>query len=211
MQRFHEDGTCEPMPRGGSTSPLKEYAHQILARIPRGSADAGGLLDAARLVFIDETVVTSNMVHPSGWSPRGGEVPMQHWETPTFTAGFCKRSPLLIKGAMNGETRLAYRTMSRPGSPAGRRRRPQCLLPGRGGGNWGPRSKNCNTCRNTRETSTQSNRCSIPSGRGYANRRRAQSTGWSDAFVVGQNESNVQRAFSLVGYEGPASRSARTT
>jgi hypothetical protein len=31
MQRFREDGTCEPMPRGGSTSPLEENAHQILA------------------------------------------------------------------------------------------------------------------------------------------------------------------------------------
>lgn len=31
MQRFREDGTCEPMPRGGSTSPLEEYAQQILA------------------------------------------------------------------------------------------------------------------------------------------------------------------------------------
>jgi transposase len=31
MERFGEDGTCEPMPRGGSTSPLKEYAQQILA------------------------------------------------------------------------------------------------------------------------------------------------------------------------------------
>jgi transposase len=31
MQRFRGDGTCEPMPRGGSTSPLEEYAQQILA------------------------------------------------------------------------------------------------------------------------------------------------------------------------------------
>jgi len=31
MQRFREDGTCEPMPRGGSTSPLEQYAQQILA------------------------------------------------------------------------------------------------------------------------------------------------------------------------------------
>ena len=31
MQRFREDGTCEPMLRGGSTSPLEEYAEQILA------------------------------------------------------------------------------------------------------------------------------------------------------------------------------------
>jgi transposase len=29
MQRFREDGTCEPMPR--NTSPLEEYAQQILA------------------------------------------------------------------------------------------------------------------------------------------------------------------------------------
>ncbi len=33
MQRFREDGTCEPMPRGGSTSPLEKYARQILALI----------------------------------------------------------------------------------------------------------------------------------------------------------------------------------
>jgi transposase len=33
MQRFREDGTCEPMPSGGSTSPLEKYAKQILALI----------------------------------------------------------------------------------------------------------------------------------------------------------------------------------
>ena len=31
MQRFREDGTCEPMPRRGSTSPLEEYAQRIHA------------------------------------------------------------------------------------------------------------------------------------------------------------------------------------
>jgi len=30
LQRFHEDGTCEPMPRGGSASPLEKYSQQIL-------------------------------------------------------------------------------------------------------------------------------------------------------------------------------------
>jgi transposase len=30
-----------------------------------------GLLDPARLVFIDETAVSTNMVRPNGWSPRG--------------------------------------------------------------------------------------------------------------------------------------------
>ena len=33
MQRFHEDGVCEPTPRGGSTSPLEKYSRQILALI----------------------------------------------------------------------------------------------------------------------------------------------------------------------------------
>lgn len=33
VQRFLEDGTCEPMPRGGSTSPLDEHSEWILALI----------------------------------------------------------------------------------------------------------------------------------------------------------------------------------
>jgi transposase len=33
VQRFREDGSCEPIPRGGSTSPLEKYAQQILAMI----------------------------------------------------------------------------------------------------------------------------------------------------------------------------------
>src|SRR5215472_17564105 len=33
VQRFHEDGTLEPMPRGGCTSPLEKYSQRILALI----------------------------------------------------------------------------------------------------------------------------------------------------------------------------------
>jgi len=33
MQRFRDDGTSEPMPRGGSISPLEKYAERILALI----------------------------------------------------------------------------------------------------------------------------------------------------------------------------------
>jgi transposase len=73
------------------------------------------LLDSARLVFIDETAVTTNMVRLSGWSARGerlvGDVPMGHWETVTFVAGFRQTgivAPMLIKGAMNGQAFLAY-------------------------------------------------------------------------------------------------------
>jgi DDE superfamily endonuclease len=129
-----------------------------------------GLLDPARLVFIDETAVTTKKVRPNGWSPRGerliGEVPMGHWETLTFIAG-CRTTgivaPMLIKGAMNGEAFLAYIE--------------QCLAPTLRRGDivvadnvsfhkvagmeeaQGPRSR---ACRSTRQTSTQSKWCSIP-------------------------------------------------
>jgi len=33
VQRFRDDGISEPMPRGGSTSPLEKHAEQILALI----------------------------------------------------------------------------------------------------------------------------------------------------------------------------------
>ena len=171
VQRFREDGSCEPIPRGGSTSPLEKYAQQILAmireqrdltlneivsalhrrRIPgsrsalsrfvarhgitfkkkacgrqNGSeptwlarADVGfreqGWLDTTRLVFIDETAITTNMVRLNGWNPRGerllADVPMGRWETVTFIAGLRQTrivAPMLIKGAMNGESFLAY-------------------------------------------------------------------------------------------------------
>src|SRR5262245_22422142 len=74
-----------------------------------------GSLDPARLVFIDETAVTTNMVRLSGWCPRGerliGDVPMGDWKTLTFIAGFRQTgivAPMVIKGAMNGEAFLAY-------------------------------------------------------------------------------------------------------
>jgi transposase len=33
VQRFREDGSCEPMPRGGSTSPLEKHSRKIRALI----------------------------------------------------------------------------------------------------------------------------------------------------------------------------------
>ena len=74
-----------------------------------------GMRDPARLVFIDETAVSTNMVRPNGRSPRGerliGYVPLGHWETVTFVAGLRLTgvvAPMLINGAMNGEIFLAY-------------------------------------------------------------------------------------------------------
>ena len=86
-----------------------------MARARRRWVREQGLLDSARLVFIDETAVTTNMVRLNGWNPRGerlvGDVPMGKWETVTFIAGFRQTgivAPMLIKAAMNGEAFLAY-------------------------------------------------------------------------------------------------------
>jgi transposase len=86
-----------------------------VARARRRWVREQGLLDPARLVFIDETAITTNMVRPNGWNPRGerlvGDVPMGRWETLTFIAGFRQTgivAPMVIKGAMNGEAFLAY-------------------------------------------------------------------------------------------------------
>jgi len=171
LQRFHEDGTFEPMPRGGGSSPLEKYSQQILDLIgeqrdltlnelvsilrkrrisasrsalsrffarhgitfkkkslraeERKRADVArarrrwireqGWLDTTRLVFIDETAITTNMVRLDGWSPRGerlvADAPMGHWETVTFIAGLRQTgivAPMVIKGAMNGQAFLAY-------------------------------------------------------------------------------------------------------
>ena len=86
-----------------------------MARARRRWIREQGWLDATKLVFIDETAVSTKMVRPNGWSPRGerlvGHVPLGHWETVTFVAGLCHTgivAPMLINGAMNGEIFLAY-------------------------------------------------------------------------------------------------------
>lgn len=74
-----------------------------------------GLFDPARLVFIDETATSTNMVRAKGRSARGerlvGKVPQGHWETLTFVAGLrCNGvvAPFMIKGAIDGPSFLAY-------------------------------------------------------------------------------------------------------
>src|SRR4030081_3607711 len=103
------------------TSPSKkslraaERKRADVARARRRWVREQGMLDPSRLVFIDETAVTTNMVRLNGWNPRGerlvGDVPMGYWETLTLIAGFRQTgivAPMVIKGAMNGEAFLAY-------------------------------------------------------------------------------------------------------
>jgi len=72
-------------------------------------------LDAPRLVFIDETAVTTKMVRHYGRSPCGerlvASVPHGHWKTLTLVAALRidrMTAPYAIDGAMDGPSFLAY-------------------------------------------------------------------------------------------------------
>jgi transposase len=74
-----------------------------------------GFLDPARLVFIDETAVSTNMARLWGRAARGirviGSVPLGSWQTITFVAALRHNkmiAPMVVEGAMNGEMFLAY-------------------------------------------------------------------------------------------------------
>ena len=73
------------------------------------------MLDPARLVFIDETAVSTNMVRLGGRAPRGvrliGHVPLGEWQTITFVAALRHNkmtAPMVIDGPMTGEMFRAY-------------------------------------------------------------------------------------------------------
>ena len=72
-------------------------------------------IDPARLVFIDETWVKTNMTPLRGWGRKGqrlvAKAPYGHWKTMTFIAALrCDRidAPLVIDGPINGVSFAAY-------------------------------------------------------------------------------------------------------
>ncbi|MQW79202.1 IS630 family transposase, partial [Sinorhizobium meliloti] len=72
-------------------------------------------LDPARLVFIDETGLSTKMSRLRGRSPRGERcrsgVPHGHWKTTTFTGALRlsgMTAPMVLDGAMNGVAFKAY-------------------------------------------------------------------------------------------------------
>ena len=74
-----------------------------------------GLLDPARLVFIDETWAKTNMTRTHGRCTRGerlvAKVPHGRWRTLTFLAALRSDridAPCVIDGPINGESFLAY-------------------------------------------------------------------------------------------------------
>jgi transposase len=72
-------------------------------------------LDPTKLVFIDETSISTSMARRFGWAPRGercrASIPFGHWTTTTFVAGLRVDridAPMTIDGALDGEAFLAY-------------------------------------------------------------------------------------------------------
>jgi transposase len=72
-------------------------------------------LDPEKLIFIDETAVTTKMARLYGRAPRGqrgrAAIPHGHWKTTTFTAGLRLSglaAPMIIDGATDGDVFRAY-------------------------------------------------------------------------------------------------------
>jgi transposase len=92
-----------------------EQEREDVARARRKWIREQGLLDPAKLVFIDETSVNTNMVRLYGRGPRGvrlvDHVPFGKWETLTFVSALRHDgmvAPMVIDGPMDGELFLAY-------------------------------------------------------------------------------------------------------
>ncbi len=92
-----------------------EQERADVARARRRWICKQGLLDPARLVFIDETATSTSLVRLRGRCPRGerlvGSVPHGHWKTITLVVGLRHDgmvAPFVIDGPMNGTIFLAY-------------------------------------------------------------------------------------------------------
>src|SRR3974390_367914 len=73
------------------------------------------MVDPARVGFLDESAVSTNLTRLRGRAPRGvrviGTVPLGTWETITFVAALRHNkmtAPMVVEGAMTGEMFLAY-------------------------------------------------------------------------------------------------------
>src|SRR6476659_1445924 len=92
-----------------------EQERADVARARRRWMREQGMFDPARLVFLDETATSTNMVRLRGRCPRGqrliAHVPHGHWKTITFVAGLRRRAvvaPLVLDGPMNATIFVAY-------------------------------------------------------------------------------------------------------
>lgn len=72
-------------------------------------------LDPERLIFVDESGLSTKMARLRGWAPKGercrAAVPHGHWKTTTFVGGLTLTgicAPMLLDGPMDGEAFLAW-------------------------------------------------------------------------------------------------------
>jgi len=72
-------------------------------------------LDPERLIFIDESGLSTKMARLRGWAPKGercrATIPHGHWKTITFVGGLTLEgfvAPMLLDGPMDGECFLAW-------------------------------------------------------------------------------------------------------
>src|ERR1700676_1546723 len=91
----------------------QERADVQAARRAWSEAQPG--MDIEKLVFIDETWISTSMTRHYGRAPKGqrciASAPHGHWETTTFVAGLRHQqltAPLVADGPMDGEMFLAY-------------------------------------------------------------------------------------------------------
>jgi transposase len=114
-----------PAPSGASTTATRSRSKKVLHAAEQDRPDVAAArkelkaeqpaLKASRLVFIDETAVTTKMTRLYGRAPRGqrlvAKVPHGHWKTLTLVAALRTdgvTAPYVIDGAMDGRAFLAY-------------------------------------------------------------------------------------------------------
>ena len=101
--------------RGKKTAHASEQDRPDVLKGRRDWFDGQVDLDPEKLVFIDETGLSTKMARRYGRSPRGERcrsgVPHGHWKTTTFTGALRltgMTAPMVLDGAMNGIAFRAY-------------------------------------------------------------------------------------------------------
>ncbi len=81
----------------------------------RAWSEAQPVMDIDKLVFIDETWASTNMVRSHGRAPRGqrcvASAPLGNWQTTTFVGGLRQdrlTAPMVADGPMDGEMFLTW-------------------------------------------------------------------------------------------------------
>ena len=176
------------------------------------------LIDARRLVFIDETWIKTNMTRTHGWGQKGepliDKVPHGHWKTLTFLAALTHKgiaAPCVLDGPINGESFMAWVeqflipelepgaivVLDNLGSHKADRIRQALRKAG----------ASCSTCRPTRPTSIRSSRSSQSSSGCSERPKSGASRPAGDASAPCSTTSRLRNAPTISA--GPTMRSSK--